>query len=165
MQHGHLHQSCVLNLVSGYGRLMLFKCSKLKTLGTSPETCGTTWSNRVFWTLDGECCELQAENFPKILWKFSNQHFMVFSGNFVWGFGEGVLIGKLLAYKWTAYFAFIRQVSWRATCRLSDRPIFHEYWERNGVNMGPESRNIWQSGTKQTISKQKYSEQKHQKPP
>ena len=63
MQHGHLHQSCVLNLVSGYGRLMLFKCSKLKTLGTSPETCGTTWSNRVFWTPDDESYELQAEHF------------------------------------------------------------------------------------------------------
>ena len=150
-----------------YGRLMLFKCSKLKTLGTSPETCGTTWSNRVFRTLDDKCCELQAENFPKTLWKFSNRHFQLFSGDFLWGFCEGVLIKKLLAYKWVAYFAFIRQVSWRATCRVSDRPIFHEYFGRNGVNMGPESRNIGQSKPKQTISQQnqKYSEQKHQKPP
>jgi hypothetical protein len=47
--------------------------------------CGTTWSNRVFWTLDGECCELQPEIFPKTLWKLSNRHFQLFSGDFVWG--------------------------------------------------------------------------------
>ena len=35
-----------------------------------------------------------------------------------------------------AYFALIRQVSWRATCRVSDRHIFHEYFCRNGVNRG-----------------------------
>jgi hypothetical protein len=49
--------------------------------------------------LDGKCCELQAENFSKTLWKFSNRHFQLFSGDFVWGFCEGVLIEKLLAYK------------------------------------------------------------------
>ena len=27
-------------------------------------------------------------------------------------------------------------VSWRATCRVSDRHIFHEHFGRNGVNMG-----------------------------
>ena len=85
MQHGHLHQSRVLNLASGYGRLMLFKCSKLKTLGTSPETCGTTWSNRVFWTPDDESYELQAEHFIRNTVKMSNRHFQLFSGDFVWG--------------------------------------------------------------------------------
>jgi hypothetical protein len=27
--------------------------------------CGTTWSNMVFWTPDGESCELQAKSFQK----------------------------------------------------------------------------------------------------
>ena len=35
-----------------------------------------------------------------------------------------------------AYFALIRQVSHRATCIVSDRHIFHEYFGRNGVNSG-----------------------------
>ena len=51
---------------------------------------------QVFWILDGESCELQAENFQKTLWKLRNLHVWLFSGDFVGGFYAygGVLIRK-----------------------------------------------------------------------
>jgi hypothetical protein len=63
-----------------------------------------------------------------------------------------------------AYFARIRQVCWRALCRVSDRHIFHEYFGQNGLNINQKYENIGQSKTKQTISHYKYSDQKHEKP-
>ena len=48
-------------------------CSKLKSTGTSLENFPhkISWHDMVkemFWILDGESCELQAENFQKTLW-------------------------------------------------------------------------------------------------
>jgi hypothetical protein len=71
-------------------RLMLFRCSELESPGTilenfSMKYCGTTWSNRVFWTTAS--CKLNI--FKKNLVEIEQ------SPRFVWGFYEGVLIKKI----------------------------------------------------------------------
>ena len=47
-----------------------------------------------------------------------------------------------------SYCARIRQVSSRATSRVSGRRTFHEYFGQNGVNMGPRCANIAESPAK-----------------
>ena len=74
-------------------------CSKLESTGASLENFPhkILWYNMVkqlFWTLDRESCELQAENFQKTLWKLRNRHVWLFLGDFVWGFYGGVLMRK-----------------------------------------------------------------------
>ena len=107
--------------------------------------------------------ELQAasgklKNKMEKTWKLSTPHFQMFFWRFLCGFYKGVLIEKLLVYKWVAYFAFIRQVSWRATCRVSDRPIFSWIFRSKcrkylGILGNPSQNRQSHSKTKSTRSK------------